>query len=187
MPASGSSERHALIAEVAFSMAAQGSVKLPSVGPKEFEKNARDFVVNLPRGEYAIERLAVGEWYEAYRICRTIKKYATIEQGFDFSPAVPGCGIVDEAVADIKRDRELVEVKTVTRPFRSSDFRQVLTYAAMYYASGLQIEQVTLLNPRRGRYFSSSLDLVALGASGLSGPGLMQELVELMTGMNVSA
>ncbi|MGW4956446.1 hypothetical protein ACWEPL_04390 [Nonomuraea sp. NPDC004186] len=168
-------------------MAAEGPTPLPYFAPKAFKKDAGAFVANLPRGEYAVEYLAASEWYEAYRICRTIRKYAAKDLGFVYSPSVPGCGIVDRAIADIRRDHELIEVKTVTRPFRSSDFRQVLTYAAMYYASGVHIEEITLLNPRRGRYFKRPIDLVAHEACGLSGPELMQELVELMTGLSVSA
>jgi hypothetical protein len=84
-------------------------------------------------------------------------------------------------------ETELIEIKTVTRPFRALDIRQAVTYSAMLYASNYAVERITLLNPRRARFVSMSLDEIAAATRGDSRVALMQDLVECMVGLQVSA
>jgi hypothetical protein len=144
-------------------------------------------IVGLPRGSIAVDELRRVEWHEAALLSSNMRLYLSSVKDPVFSPAVPGCGVVDEAEADIRSNSTLIEVKTVNRPFRSSDFRQVLTYAAMYYASSVEINAVTILNPRLGDVASSTLEDIAVGVSGRSKVELMQEIVSFMTDIQISA
>jgi len=104
-----------------------------------------------------------------------------------FSPRIPGCGVVDAATADVLAADELVEIKTVTRPFQANDLRQALTYAAMLYASGGRVGYIALLNPRWARVVRLSIGEIAAATRGDSDVELMQELVEWMVGLQISA
>ena len=182
----GENQRHALIAETAFRAAAAGfSSNEAAVG--SFELAARDALRLLPRGEFAGDGLTYNERREAVKVCGKILRYvATLPEATFFSP-VPGCGVVLGAYCDIKSGSELVEVKAVTRPFRGLDLRQLITYATMYYAKGETITHLTLLNPRRARYVTMSVETITQGASGRSAVEAMQDLVTAMVGLQVSA
>jgi hypothetical protein len=178
--------RSSLISETAFLLAkAQSYERNPNRG--EAEKNARAFLLNLPRSEKVVGPLNGGEWEEVAKICGKITQYTNVLSGVEFSPLVPGCGVVDQAVADVVADRELIEVKAVRRPFRASDIRQLLTYLAMFYAKGVVFDRVTLLNPRSSSTFTVSLIDLSSVSSGKAPVELLQELVSWMIGLQVSA
>lgn len=98
----------------------------------------------------------------------------------EYWPSIPGCGYVDSAHADIRDGSTLYEVKTVTRPFRSVDVRQLMTYSAMLHASGDPVARCGLINPRRGRAVSFSVEFVAQGASGLAAAECCRRISERM-------
>ncbi|WP_459805024.1 hypothetical protein [Herbidospora sp. RD11066] len=155
--------------------------------PFGVEGHARAFITDLVHGDADLDTLSRTEWQEAIQLCAAIQRYSAVNSNALFLHRVPGCGVVDAATADIISGSELIEVKAVTRAFRALDFRQTLTYAAMYYASGFEVTRITLLNPRRGRFFSESLDLVASDSSGHGRVELMQHLISWMLGLQVSA
>jgi hypothetical protein len=177
--------RNGIIAETAFRRAA---VNAPLFGHDEAaEDEARRLLALLPRGQFGEAVLTEPERLEVTLIQQNIAHYAaTLRRPRYFHP-VPGCGVVDAAVADIRHDHGLVEIKAVARPFRGTDLRQVLVYAAMEYASGTTIEDVSLYNPRRAKLFASPLEEVAFGVSGRSAVELMQDLVDSLVGFQVSA
>lgn len=179
-------DRNSLIAEVAFRLA-KSSFSPGAIPPASVEGGARELISRLPRGQSSLDRLEAAEWAAAVRLCRSIQLYVSPMEQAQYSPKAPGCGAVGAAEADILRSDELIEVKAVYRPFRGSDFRQVLTYAAMMYTSGTTIEKVTLLNPRLGIFVAVSLDHVAAGSCGRSRVELMQDLIGAMTEIQVSA
>lgn len=181
------SSRNSLIAETAFQVAKAGLVSPGGTGALQAEATARNFLSALPRGAAAGTQLSPGEWREVGELTVAIQRYTAHLTSPEFGPVIPGCGVVDTAIADVLAGEELIEIKAVARPFRSSDLRQALTYTAMLYAAGKRVVQVTLLNPRRGRYVTLSLDHVAAGASGTSPSELMQDLVGWMSGLQVSA
>lgn len=127
------------------------------------------------------------EWEDSYKICEVIQSYANSLSEVVFSPSVPGCGVVDSSYADITSGTELIEVKAVSRSFRGVDFRQVLTYAAMFHSAGTKISEVALMNPRLANVVQISLDDIAASAAGCKSTELMHELVECMIGLQVSA
>jgi hypothetical protein len=67
------------------------------------------------------------------------------------------------------------------------DLRQILTYAALSYAADHPVDRITLLNPRRARSITMSIDFVAIGAGCTSTVEMMQQLIQWMTGLQVSA
>jgi hypothetical protein len=182
----GNSERNALIAETAFLLAASG-FSIENYQKRDLEAKAREFLLRLPRGQAAQASLTSEEWQEIGEIARVTRWYTSSKKGANFSPRIPGCGVVDAAVGDILSGNELIEIKTVTRPFRAYDVRQALTYATMLYASNYIVETITLLNPRRARVVSMSINQIAAVAGGDSAVQMMQDIMEWMTGLQVSA
>lgn len=174
------------MAETAFLIARHDGV-LSDADLAQAEEDARAFVSQLPRSDQVTSPLTNAEWYEIEQIRTKIAIYTSTLAEPEFSPVVPGCGVVDQAVCDVTSGSEIVEVKAVVRPFRSMDFRQLLTYMAMLYASGKRFDRLTLLNPRTAWYFSAEIDSVASGSGGKTGVELLQELVEWMIGLQVSA
>lgn len=186
VPSGSDPQRHSLISETAFLLArhdqANDEPSLPDV-----ESEAREFLSHLPRSDALTPALTHGEWSEINDIRDKIFSYTHWLPSVEFSPTVPGCGVVDQSIADIVAESELIEVKAVMRPIRSVDFRQMLTYVAMYYSKGRSFNKLTLLNPRNSYLFSVTLDDLASGSSGKSAVELLQELIEWMVGLQVSA
>lgn len=177
--------RNSLISETAFLLAKDRSLRSERDG-LEVEEQARGLLRHLPRSESIEVPLTEYEWIEASEICDTLLSYAYWIKDPVFQPTVPGCGVVDEAVADISTASELIEVKAVLRPFRGSDFRQVLTYLAMYYSKGVVFDLVTLVNPRTGHRFSIAVETLCGGISGRAMVEVLQDVIEWMTGLQVS-
>jgi hypothetical protein len=186
VPSRSDPGRNSLISETAFRLARYYHVSAEPL-PSDVELEARSFLTHLPRTERVAQKLTPEEWEEVYEIREKIISYTHWRPEIEFSPTIPGRGVVDQAIGDAVSGAELIEVKAVARPFRSSDFRQILTYGAMWYSAGKLIEKMTLVNPRNSYYFSSTLDFVAGGSSGRSAVELFQELVEWMIGLQVSA
>ncbi len=71
----------------------------------------------------------------------------------------------------------LFEVKIAARPFRASDFRQLITYCALMAASGASPDVVGLVNPRLGTYFECRTDELAIDVAGLTANELLQQII----------
>ncbi|MEV6286484.1 hypothetical protein [Kribbella sp. NPDC051770] len=179
--------RRALISETAFLLAANGYESIPTALAEEFERDARRFLSQLPRGDASAQRLESVEWREVAGLLANIDRWTAQLSSPQFQPEIPGCGVVDAAVADIRTLTTLIEVKAVNRQFRAMDMRQVLTYCALLHASERAPSHVSLLNPRLGRVVTVELAVVAAGASGLGAIELLEDLVQRMTGLQVSA
>ena len=114
--------------------------------------------------------LSADEWSVVSQLASRIANYVDIELRMHdvvVEPHLPGCGAVSGGTPDIlgtvrlgERDlKAVVEVKSVDRAFRSSDFRQVVVYAALMFASATEIPALfVVLNPLRGT-------VVEIGAS----------------------
>lgn len=180
------SRRNSLIAEAA-SLLATSDFEYVARNSFWVERQARSFLMKLPRGQAAASEITSDEWDEIGKLARVTKNYTSTMLDPVFAADIPGCGVVDSAKCDILGIGELVEMKTVTRPFRSLDLRRVLTYAAMLYASGHAVSEVTLLNPRRAVNVTLSISEIAWMTRGDSSTELLQDLIEWMTGLQVSA
>jgi hypothetical protein len=181
VPRTGDTARSALIAETAFQMATAGLADSTS------EASARSLLERLP-GPPQGGPLSAEELAQSRRLARNLT-YIVPMDGKTLPtahPVFPGCGVVGSAVGDLLRGHELIEVKTVERGFRGLDFRQSLTYAALAYAAGQEIGRITLVNPRRALWFTSSSSTLARDLGAVSWIDLMQNLVNAMTDVNPS-
>ena len=186
VPSLSDNQRNALIAETAFLVAGSDFAGL-TYEKHQLESKAREFLRGLPRSAGAEAELSSEEWLEVGLLARVTQRYTAAVRGAVFSPVIPGCGVVDAAIGDVLGEAELVEIKTVTRPFRAYDLRQALTYAAMLYSSGCVVEYITLLNPRRARVVTMSVGEIAAGIRGDSAVELLQDLIGSMMDLQVSA
>ena len=110
--------------------------------------------ISLHRRVAATDPPAVGSTSHRYLLA-VGRRYAGLlellgDAALEFSPAVPGCGILRACEGDIAAGSSLIEVKTVDRKFSSKDLRQVVVYLALRYLSGLpEWDEAILFNPRR--------------------------------------
>lgn len=187
VPATGGEPaNNALIAESAFALVATGGSivdgKVENDDVEKVRKYLKQFGMNPPNDNV----LDADELDEVASLVESMRAMFAQIGTPQFWPLVPGCGVVDAAYADILVADALYEVKTVTRAFRGSDVRQLLTYCAMFEASGRSLRRVGVLNPRLGTGATASLDFVCQGASGLTRHELMREIARRMAEMQVS-
>lgn len=96
-------------------------------------------------------------------------------------PHFKGCGILDSCYGDLFLDGTLYEVKCVERNLRSIDIRQVLTYCALNYQSRqFEIDEVCILNPRRGISFRFGVESLAQKASGKNSSELFHQIGDFL-------
>lgn len=102
-------------------------------------------------------------------------------------PVFRGCGFLDKSEADILKNQTLYEIKTVDRPFRSADIRQLLMYSALNYLFPLgEIKNIALYNPRLGIYFDMPLEDVVREVSGRTPLSLFDEIFETISDGSIS-
>lgn len=187
---SGDPKRHSLLAELAFTASEHGYrtwVTTPK-GPEYQAVSA--FLARLPGGTPVarVGPVTQDEWQEIQKLASVINRFTDgVDGRVEFRPFVPGCGSVSGEAADLLAGTNLIEVKAVTRAFAPGDLRQVLTYAALRHAASDPIESVSLLNPRRARLVELPLELVAELVRGEAAVVLLDDLVEAMVGLPVSA
>jgi len=130
-----------------------------------------------------------GELGEARGIADRISQYfrMTRVSPLTVSPAFKGCGVISQSNGDIIGGETLYEVKSVNRTFRGSDFRQLLVYVAMNYGDdAFEIENVAILNPRRGIVFEAPLEEFANQAAGMPPVELVAQVINFVSSMEVS-
>ncbi|TBW34518.1 hypothetical protein EYW49_18195 [Siculibacillus lacustris] len=102
-------------------------------------------------------------------------------------PVFAGCGYIDTSEGDIVIGGCLYEIKTVDRPFRSMDVRQLITYCALNNQSKqFDITNIGIINPRRGLYFEASVDAVSYEISGVSIQNLYDFIVHAISSGDIS-
>ena len=102
-------------------------------------------------------------------------------------PIFRGCGFVDASEGDVIFGNTVFEIKTVDRPFRSSDVRQVVTYAALNLASQqFEIHNIGLFNPRGGQYCDIELGFVCSEISGRPEQELLATVIQAISSGEIS-
>ena len=92
-----------------------------------------------------------------------------------------GCGILDSCYGDLFVGSCLYEVKCVERNLRSIDIRQVLTYCALNYQSQqITIDEVSIVNPRRGIAFRYGVEALAQQVSGKNSAELFHQIGDFL-------
>lgn len=101
------------------------------------------------------------------------------KQDLVFSPSFLGCGVLSACQADILKGSTLIEVKSGHRSFRSPDFRQILTYAALNHsAPRYSIDSISLYNARLDRVVDMTLDELCLQLAGDSPMEIFARIIE---------
>lgn len=102
-------------------------------------------------------------------------------------PIFSGCGLVDRSEGDVIWGTGLYEVKTVDRPFRSNDVRQLLVYAALNHLAGeYEIGTLGVFNPRRGVSFEVDVEEAVWEVSGRPPSSLYEEIAQVVASGEIS-
>ncbi|KIC13708.1 hypothetical protein [Leisingera sp. ANG-Vp] len=88
----------------------------------------------------------------------------------ELSPVIPGMGWIASGTGDFAIGKVLIEVKHTDRNFVAGDFRQVLMYWLLKYASAIESDHEVwtdclLLNPRRNYGLAVNFDKLLQSAS----------------------
>lgn len=188
-------QRRDLVAEAGFllaQMATELGIPISEVDKKEIEATSREAYARVrPQDSDESEGLVEpNEAEDIASIASSIQKFLQQQSSTGeiiFEPRLPGCGLVDSSVADLIIESCLFEMKAVERSFRSADFKQLLTYAALNYAAEcFPIRFVGLVNPRKGTFSKYALDELSRAVAGVSTDELMNSLIDFMIGKSAS-
>ncbi len=189
---SGDSSNNDVVAEAAFGLFA-ASLK----ERRDVLTLAKDKSLIRTIGDSAIERVLSlrGYWMvkrhdlktpidEAVELAKRIEDYfgrRPTGHPIVVQPQFKGCGILNSCYGDLFAMDCLYELKMVERNLRSADLRQVLIYCALNYRSQQYvIDNVTVLNPRRGIEFRFSVEELAKRASGKTSSELFHQITDFL-------
>jgi len=131
----------------------------------------------LPASEYEIE--------EALLLANQLSNFFINHEktsNIIISPHFKGCGIIDRCYGDAIADNTLYEIKNVERFFRITDLRQILIYFALNYeAIQYQVTNICLLNPKHGRLYRTSLELLCRSVSGQNSSELLASIIHFFS------
>lgn len=116
---------------------------------------------------------------EATALLARLARHFPANQKIALRPKFAGCGLLSACEGDLIAGDCLYEIKAGDRAFRVLDLRQLLTYAALAYASGkLTFSDLALFNPRTGVAWRRSLVEVCQSVSGLRPNDTLSALAE---------
>ena len=105
----------------------------------------------------------------ANRLLKMIKIISPKNSPIEFDPSFAGCGALAKSNGDILAETLLIEVKSVDRNFRATDFRQLMTYLFQDLASGKsKIQEIGVVNPRRGIFYKANVEQFIFDTSATS-------------------
>ena len=117
---------------------------------------------------------------DAFGLSRTL--FAFLSQTDDevqFGPLIPGAGTLSRCEGDLAVGDVLVEIKTVSRRFRSHDLRQLLVYLALDWARAEpRWTRGCLLNPRRAVWAEFDVDWLVRRLSGRAAVDAFRDLLD---------
>ena len=162
-----SPERSYIVSETAFCLAYQNDFS--EKGIIESFNTAKKRLSGLSGVPRAIEELSMQEINTAQKWAHQLQTMSSLKRERPkklYNPEFPGCGLLCKSTADILiDDNTLIEVKCVDRSFRSTDFRQLITYTFQAMESGVFINSLVVLNPRKGIFFEENLSQFVLDTS----------------------
>lgn len=92
-------------------------------------------------------------------------------------PQFKGHGFISSCSGDFEDDGSLIEMKYVSRNFRSHDIRQLIIYSALrYFEDETKFMELKLINPFLGIEFVTDVDELIYSASGVSSLEFFQRL-----------
>lgn len=171
-----SPDRRDIVSETSFQLARIRAPKNGRGAPDDLSlafERAVAFLQEPPSRERAIGVLNEEEVRETLVLTDRLLQFARWRLNsmallqVDFAPRFSGHGALEACEGDIEVDGRLIEVKCVDRAFRSTDFRQVLTYATLAYLSHAQTyASLTLYNSLRGTSITVGTDELVRSSGG---------------------
>ena len=128
--------------------------------------------------------LNAADAHHALRLAATLSAFLDQFDGdAKFRPLIPGAGSLSRCEADLAVGRTLVEIKTVSRGFRSLDLRQLLVYLALDWATGdPRWISGCLVNPRRAVWADFDVDWLVRRLAGRPAADVLPDLVDSFAG-----
>lgn len=181
--------RAALVSEVSFAKFCQRVVDEKNADEKKASEEAIARLRPLVDDPSSLaDPMSLAETAESEKILACLRGYfASRKEKIIVRPIFDGCGYVDSSEGDILSGSSLFEVKTVDRPFRSIDVRQLITYGALNHLSRqYEIEKLAIFNPRRGVYFEMATDEICYEVSGQSRQVLFDAIIHAISSGDIS-
>ena len=162
-------ERSFLISEVGFCLSRQTEVD-KAIVDRTFDEAVRR-LSGLPGAPDAIDVMDQAEIRQSISLSKRIRQMIPEIEMEDelciFDPIFSGCGVISKSQGDLIAGETLIEIKSVDRNFRASDFRQLLIYYFQNSAGKTHsIRRLKVLNPRRGISFSAKAPQLIFDISG---------------------
>ena len=145
------------------------------------EKLAPNIKIDLP--------ITKKEINEAESLSSSISTYfSDIELSkLQFWPNFKGCGRIHACKGDILSKEKLIEVKAGNRHFRITDIRQIISYLSLNSISKqYTIEQIALVNPRKGLSYEASVDMLIEGCSRRKPVDVFGDVIDFLSNEVVS-
>ena len=192
IPRRSEADRSAFVSETAFYILRESKrhhrrLDDPSVLRKALKYAASSLSAYSTRGLNLETKISSIEQDEILRIASSLARFFSPHSDILFSPLFDGCGFIEKSQGDIVAECTLFEVKSVTRPFRSTEIRQLVTYSALNHAAqNFNINSVGVVNPRKGLSFQFTVDELALEISGASASTLFGEMISAISSSGIS-
>lgn len=96
-------------------------------------------------------------------------------------PIFAGCGRLGACEGDVIFDGTICEIKSGERKFRILDLRQTIIYAFLDHMSqSFSADNICLMNPRTGVYFTESIQEVVEAVSGINVPEFYARIADFV-------
>ena len=102
----------------------------------------------------------------------------SIDGMIEFYPCIPGANAISRCEADLSIGETLVEIKTVSRKFRSRDLKQLLVYLALDWIRGAKWKKGCLLNPKEANWADFEVDTLVRLLSGRSASDTFRDFID---------
>lgn len=97
----------------------------------------------------------------------------------EFSPLIPGSNKLSRCEADLAVAKNLIEIKTASRRFRTVDLRQLLLYLALDWVGGEpRWTRGCLVNPRRAEWADFDVDWLMRRLTGRPAADVFRDLID---------
>jgi hypothetical protein len=154
------------------------------------KRQSRHFDAKVP-GEITESDKSVAE-HAAQNLIAMLKSVQGQHPGtqLEANPIIPGMGWIASGTGDFSLGKILIEVKHTSRNYGAGDFRQVLMYWILKYASTIEHDtdvwsDCLLLNPRRNSALLVNFDMLLESASASSNRVELFELLRSVVGYDL--
>lgn len=150
-------------------------------------RQSRHYDAKLPE-QLSIPDMEIASWASEnlVKMLRSVEhKHA--DEELEARPYIPGMGWIASGVGDFAIGSTLIELKHTNKNFIAGDFRQILMYWILKYASLIGSDEpiwsdCVLLNPRRGAGLLVNFDYLVQSASDSSSRVEIYELMRSIVG-----